>query len=114
MTWRREAFRAHYRETIGTARSSNSYVSYLNLVDELTAGLDERIAELGTEAALDMLGRQPDHGASYEALEIWEAPCDLVLARIAAPGGEARTERRSLAITQFKSIAEQVWPKPVP
>jgi hypothetical protein len=51
--------------------------------------------------------------ASYEALEIWEAPCDLVLARIAMPGGKARTERRSLAITQFKSIAEQVWPKPV-
>ena len=50
-----------------------------------------------------------DH-ATYEPLEMWEAPRDAVLARIAAPGGKARNERRSLAITQFKSIATRAWP----
>ncbi len=48
--------------------------------------------------------------ASYDALEIWEAPRDSVLARLDAPGGKGRNERRSLAIAQFKSIATRVWP----
>lgn len=256
MSWRREPFRARYRAVIGTADSSNSYVSYLNLVDELVGGLDERVGVLGGDGVLEAVAslpkecftvarspencasalrayltfvgspssaagpkkraclpplthaapadhaadelvsllrdakalaaryyrltgrplgvtgevaeleaaeklglilveaRSPGHDAlgadgwriqvkgravlardryrgrcpsikgevfdsvvlvlldraSYDTLEIWEAPRDSVLARLDAPGGKGRNERRSLAITQFRSIATRVWP----
>ena len=50
-------------------------------------------------------------GEDYEAIEIWEAPHNLVEARLKAPGSKARTERSSMGVSQFKSIAEQVWPE---
>lgn len=46
---------------------------------------------------------------TYEALEIWEAPRDAVLARLTKPGSKSRNERGSMGLSQFKSIAEQVW-----
>lgn len=61
MTWQREPFRAHYREGIGTVKSSNSYVSYLNRVDELLVGLDEHLADFGSVQAVRALeGKSPD------------------------------------------------------
>ena len=45
----------------------------------------------------------------YEAVEIWEAPREGVVARLAAPGPKARNERGVLSVSQFKSIAERVW-----
>jgi hypothetical protein len=51
--------------------------------------------------------------SSYEAIEIWEAPRDLIEARLNAPGSKARNERGSLAIAQFKSIAMCVWSRSV-
>ncbi len=47
---------------------------------------------------------------SFAASEIWEAPRSAVEARLRAPGGKARTERGSLGISQFRSIAKRVWP----
>lgn len=44
------------------------------------------------------------------AIEIWEATETAVAARLAVPGSKARNERKSLAISQFRSIARQVWP----
>lgn len=251
MSWRREAFREHYLRAIGGVNGRDAYVAYLNKVDRLVGGLDERIATAGDGGVLDLLAahpvesfgderrrsnlrsatraycrlvggaaarpaapppapaersspsmtalravvrdaqslasryytltgkplgvtgevaefeaadklgltlldaRSPGHDAvrgdtnlrvqikgravtaadryrgrcpsikgeafdsvvlvlldraTYEPLEMWEAPRDAVLARIAAPGGKARNERRSLAITQFKSVAARVWP----
>lgn len=46
----------------------------------------------------------------YEVIEIWQAPRAAVTRRIKAPGSKARNERGSLGISQFKSIAEKVWP----
>jgi len=46
---------------------------------------------------------------TLDALEIWRADRRSVMARLDAPGGRARNERRSLAISQFKSIAKKVW-----
>ena len=49
------------------------------------------------------------HG-NYEVLEIWEAGRDAVIARLTAPGSKARNERGSMGVSQFKSIAEKIWP----
>lgn len=46
---------------------------------------------------------------TYEAIEIWEASRDAVFARLAQPGSRARNERGSMGLSQFKSIAKQVW-----
>lgn len=49
---------------------------------------------------------------SFEAIEIWRADRDAVIARLSAPGSKARNERNSMGIAQFKSIpgARRVWP----
>lgn len=46
----------------------------------------------------------------YEVAEIWEAPRAAVVARLDAPGSKARNQRRSMGVSQFKSIAARVWP----
>lgn len=51
---------------------------------------------------------------AYEAAEIWEAPREAVVARLTAPGSKARTERGSMTISQFRSIAVKVWPNGAP
>jgi hypothetical protein len=48
--------------------------------------------------------------ATFEAIEIWEAPREKIALRLQAPGSKARNERRSMGIAQFKSIAKKVWP----
>lgn len=52
--------------------------------------------------------------ATFETLEIWEAPREKVAVRLQAPGSKARNKRGSMAISQFKSIAVKVWPKAAP
>ena len=47
---------------------------------------------------------------NYEVHEIWEAGRDAVIARLKAPGSKARNERGSMGVSQFKSIAEKIWP----
>ena len=47
----------------------------------------------------------------YETVGIWEAPRAKVIARLAEPGSRARNERGSMGVSQFQSIATQVWPE---
>ncbi|EAQ35973.1 hypothetical protein NB311A_01335 [Nitrobacter sp. Nb-311A] len=49
--------------------------------------------------------------ATLETLEIWQADRPRIIERLDTPGSRARNERRSMAISQFVSIAEKVWPK---
>ena len=49
--------------------------------------------------------------ADYEIFEIWESDRQAVIDRLKAPGSRSRNERGSLGISQFKSIAQKVWPK---
>lgn len=46
----------------------------------------------------------------YEVHQIWEAPRDAVVARLNAPGSNSRNERGAMSVSQFISIAKQVWP----
>jgi hypothetical protein len=48
--------------------------------------------------------------ATLNAIEIWRADRKSVMARLDEPGGRARNERRSMGISQFRSIAKRVWP----
>lgn len=49
-------------------------------------------------------------GEDYEVREIWEAGKEAVITRLDEPGSKARNERRSMGVSQFKSIAKKVWP----
>jgi hypothetical protein len=48
--------------------------------------------------------------ATLDTIEIWRADRAKVMTRLDQPGGRARNERRSMGISQFKSIADKVWP----
>ena len=108
----------------------------LELADARTAGYDATRNVNGRTDRIQVKGRRISGGGSlyrgrvskiglrqpfdtvalvlmnedYEAIEIWEAPRDKVEARLTAPGSKARNERGSMGISQFKSIAEKVWP----
>lgn len=47
---------------------------------------------------------------NYEVHEIWEAGRQDVIDRLTAPGSKARNKRRQMGVSQFKSIADRVWP----
>ena len=62
-------------------------------------------------------GDQFDHAVvvlldrlTLDVLEIWEATEAAVQARLAAPGSKSRNERGSMGLSQFKSIAQRIWP----
>jgi hypothetical protein len=46
---------------------------------------------------------------TFEALEIWEASRETVAERLDVPGSKSRNERRSMGLSQFRSIASCVW-----
>jgi hypothetical protein len=46
---------------------------------------------------------------NFEAIEIYEAERNEVVAAILAPGSKARNERGSLAVSKFKSIGRLRW-----
>jgi hypothetical protein len=52
--------------------------------------------------------------ASYDLIEIWQATRSDVASRLDVPGSRSRNERKSMGITQFKSIAHRVWPETQP
>lgn len=49
------------------------------------------------------------HG-DYEVHEIWEAGRQAVIDRLTASGSKSRNERGQMGVSQFKSIADKVWP----
>jgi hypothetical protein len=51
---------------------------------------------------------------TYDVLEIWQASRTKVASRLEAPGSRSRNERKSMGISQFKSIADQLWPAEPP
>ena len=108
----------------------------LQLAEARTAGYDATKMIDGDEVTFQIKGRRPRKSdiyrgrvpsinlkkpfdyvllvlldENYDALEIWQADRAAVTARLEAPGSKARNERGSLAITQFKSIANKVWPE---
>jgi len=48
--------------------------------------------------------------ATLAVLETWEATEENVQRRLHAPGLKSRNERNSMGLSQFKSIAQKVWP----
>lgn len=47
---------------------------------------------------------------NYEVYEIWEAGRQAIIDRLTAPGSKSRNERGQMGVSQFKSIADKVWP----
>lgn len=48
---------------------------------------------------------------NLEPLKIYEAERAAIEEVLTRPGSKSRTERGSISISQFKAIAQQVWPK---
>lgn len=46
---------------------------------------------------------------TQEPREMWEAPYGAVEDRLAVPGSKAR-ERGALGVSEFKKLAERIWP----
>lgn len=46
---------------------------------------------------------------NFDALEIYEAERDAIVAALNAPGSKARNERGALAVSKFRSIGRQIW-----
>lgn len=69
-----------------------------------------RISKIDTSKKFDsvMLVLMRD---DYEVYEIWEAGRQAVIDRLTAPGSRSRNERGQMSVSQFKDIADQVWPK---
>lgn len=47
---------------------------------------------------------------TLDVIEIWQSDEASVIDRLAMPGSKSRNERKSMGISQFKSIARKVWP----
>jgi hypothetical protein len=47
--------------------------------------------------------------AQFDALAIYEADRDAVVAALVAPGSKSRNERGALAVSKFRSIARKIW-----
>jgi hypothetical protein len=47
--------------------------------------------------------------AQFDALAIYEADRDAVVAALVAPGSKSRNERGALGVTKFRSIARKIW-----
>ena len=48
----------------------------------------------------------------FDAAGIYEADRQAIIAALSAPGSRARNERGALAVSKFKSIGHEVWPRP--
>ena len=48
----------------------------------------------------------------FDASAIYEADRQAIIAALSAPGSRARNERGALAVSKFKSIGHEVWPRP--
>jgi hypothetical protein len=70
-----------------------------------------RVPTIKTEGDFDAVLLVLLDKSTFEAIEIWRADRASVKARLTAPGSKARNERGSMGISQFKSIAERIWPK---
>jgi hypothetical protein len=71
-----------------------------------------RVSKINCGGAFDAVLLVLLDRTSFEAIEIWRAERDAVIARLIAPGSKSRNDRGSMGISQFKSIpgARIVWP----
>lgn len=71
-----------------------------------------RVPKINCAAGFDAVLLVLLDNASFQAIEIWQADREPVIARLTAPGSKARNDRQSMGISQFKSIpgARRVWP----
>ncbi|GHE96499.1 hypothetical protein GCM10016455_16100 [Aliiroseovarius zhejiangensis] len=67
-----------------------------------------RVSKIIADQEFDAVQLVLMHG-NYDVFEIWEASREDVVERLDAPGSKARNQRRSMGVSQFKSIAELVW-----
>jgi hypothetical protein len=51
---------------------------------------------------------------NFDAIEIYEAPRDAVIAALSAPGSRARNERGALSVSSFKRIGRLRWERRSP
>lgn len=72
-----------------------------------------RVSAINTDKPFDIVMLVLMRSDEYEVHEIWEADRDAVIARLDAPGSKSRNERRSMGVSQFKTIARRVWPDQV-
>ena len=68
-----------------------------------------RVSKIDITKAFDSVVLVLMHG-NYEVHEMWEADRAPIIARLNEPGSKSRNERRSMGVSQFKSIARKVWP----
>jgi len=47
----------------------------------------------------------------YEPVAIYEAPRDKITEVLLKPGSKSRVERGQMSISQFKAIAQRIWPE---
>ncbi len=80
--------------------------------DSAKAG--QRLGRIKTKARCDIVLLVLLDNATLESREMWEAPFQEVLARLAEPGSKARNERGALSVRDFKRLpsVRQVWPLP--
>jgi hypothetical protein len=71
-----------------------------------------RVPKINCDGAFDAVLLVLLDKTSFDAIEIWQAKREAVIARLTAPGSRSRNERHSMGIAQFKSIpgARKVWP----
>ncbi|SEW30879.1 hypothetical protein SAMN05444851_2922 [Aliiroseovarius sediminilitoris] len=67
-----------------------------------------RVSKINTDQEFDAVQLVLMHG-NYDVFEIWEASRSDIVERLDAPGSRARNERRSMGVSQFKTIADLVW-----
>ena len=49
---------------------------------------------------------------ALQALEIWQAERDVVVAALDAPGSKARNQRGALSVSKFRQIGTRIWAAP--
>lgn len=105
----RTAFYDAYREEDGSVRET---FQVKGRAVAARAPYRGRVPKINCEGAFDAVLLVLLDNTTFEAIEIWRAEREAVIARLAAPGSRARNERRSMGIAQFKSIpgARRVWP----
>ncbi|SIO07180.1 hypothetical protein SAMN05444722_0313 [Rhodovulum sp. ES.010] len=72
-------------------------------------GASQRVGTIKRDAECDavvLVLMDPD---TFDALEIWEADMDAVRQRLAQPGSKARA-RGSLGVSEFRALAERIYP----
>lgn len=75
-----------------------------------TSKRSQRLGTVKRGAACDTVLLVLLDNRSLEPVEMWEAPYPAVVERLDHPGSKSR-ERGALGVSEFKRIAERIWPK---